>query len=196
MPLPSPEYFNQNTGGLPSPDMSLSKYPRLSNIPFKVSDQTNNPNSWTSLEFYPPDEPNNPFPGETTVGVFDKEMLNNPDKLMDALTGELLHSLPLNDPNFKAMRDNFATTLTPRQTSIDDQAYEIDRMLSEYPRSREQFMDTSRLDAYLRGYLNPDEQDNWRGYYSPQQERILDQLKMYLRRDKGLPEFKSPAGGG
>jgi hypothetical protein len=43
-------------------------------------------------------------------------------------------------------------------------------------------MDRSRVDAYIRGYLTPDERDEWRqqGTYTDDQKRLLDQMQQYL----------------
>jgi hypothetical protein len=45
-------------------------------------------------------------------------------------------------------------------------------------------MDVSRTDAYLRGYLTPDANDEWRkqGVYTPEQTKILDEMKGYLTK--------------
>jgi|TARA_Y100000310_G_C20612202_1_gene778611 hypothetical protein len=190
----------QKTPEIAAPDMASSRFPRLAQHPFKVADQSALANAVGGSEFYPATgEDANPFPGHATVGIRDPAIRDDPARLMATLEGELLHNMPLVDEDFRSMREMFGETLTEEQTATDDQAFEIDRMLSadagHEPRSREQFMDVSRLDAYIRGSMAPDERAEFRRSFTPQQERLLDQIRLYLQGTSGGPSFRSFAGG-
>ena len=131
------------------------------------------------LEFYPPDEERNPRPGVPYIEMYDRSV-RGPD-LVNMLFGDALHYVPVVDKDFASMREQFSATLTPRQREVDQRAYQ--RAMREYGESRkfDDWFNVSRLDAYIRGYLAPDKNNEWAGIYTPQQKEILEQMRARLR---------------
>ena len=160
-------------------DNIISKYPRLGGPDWQVihGDSRMNPEGGY-LEFYPPEERWNPIPGKPTISVFDKTL--TPSQTQRMVFGDMLHHLPSVDPEFRAMRDQFRGTITPEQDAIDRGAYQ--RGVERYGEDRpyDKWMDVSRLDAYLRGHLAPDDNNEWAGSYTPKQLEILGNMKDLL----------------
>ena len=137
------------------------------------------------LEFYPAWEKHNPNPGRHTIEVRNPNLKGQ--ALKDAIAGDMLHLLGSVDPRsgraispeFARLKQQFKATLTPQQLEVDKRVH----AQSGDPRPFDQWFDVSRLDAYLRGYLFPDEADEWRrqGVYTPEQQKILQQLQQHLK---------------
>jgi len=161
-----------------------SKYPALSEHPFKVMDSRNigllNPRNTGggSLEFYSPDERHNPNPGYPTVEVFDPSLKN--EWLERAVFGDMLHYLPSVDDTFSDLRKDFAGTITDEQKQIDQNAYSRAQQRHGEARPYNDWFERSRLDAYLRGYLAPDERNEWSGSYTPEQLSILKEIESLI----------------
>ena len=137
-----------------------------------------------SLEFFPAWGRDNPNPGEHTIEVREPSLKGQ--RLQEAVTGDMLHLLgavdPRSgvaiDPTFLRLKRQFAATITPDQKALDLAAYRRDHE----GRSFEDFMDRSRLDAYLRGYIV----NQWpREFYTSQQRSLLETIRQYLQ---GPPE--------
>lgn len=152
------------------------------------------------LEFFPAWEERNPTPGEHTIEIRNPALTGQ--ALQDAIAGDALHLLGAVDPRtgkavdpaFRALKEQFLGTLTPEQVAVDRRVYGE----SGDPRPFEQWMERSRGDAYLRGYLFPDAADEWRrqGVYTPEQQGLLERIRRYLREGVLLPSssFGVPAG--
>lgn len=141
------------------------------------------------LEFYPPWESHNPHPGRSTIEIFDKDLTGK--ALQDAIAADALHLLgakdPRNDqpidPKFYEMKQQLLSTLTPEQLKVDMDAYKRDQARNpDDERTFREWMETSRGDAYIRGYIKPDKDNNWRDVYTPEQKAILDDMKAYLEK--------------
>lgn len=138
------------------------------------------------LEFYHPDEPAaySPNPGVPTIEVFARNLRGK--ALEDALFGDMLHYAPFVNPDFARLRHQFSETLTPWQKGKDIIAHR--RSIDEYGDDRpfDRWFDTSRLDAYLRGFLAPDQDDHWRGEggirYTKEQVGLMREMEKTLRR--------------
>ena len=146
------------------------------------------------LEYYPPWERDNPIPGKATVELYNTK--ESPEIMQNLVAGDMLHYMgsvdPRNnqtiDPTFRAVKQQFLSTLTPEQVAVDRRAYENEkRFYGNNPPSFEDWMDFNRGDAYLRGYLTPDAQDNWLNVYTPDQKQLLEKLKLYLTRGSLAP---------
>lgn len=125
---------------------------------------------WPKTEDGTVDNPH-PNPGNTTLEIFNPDLKRNPKMLKDALYGDLLHGMT-NDPNLSAMRKQFSKNFTPQSLDFENSRGGINN---------------SRLDAYIRGYLAPDQDDEWRinqqkhgDIYSPKQLEILTKMQRYL----------------
>jgi hypothetical protein len=89
---PSSEPPSQAMGGLLQG--IYNQYPALNkNYGFNVIDSRGKPSKYNGLlEFYPPDESENPNPGRPTIEVFDKDAQGG--LLSQYVMGDMLHYLP------------------------------------------------------------------------------------------------------
>ena len=163
----------------------LQKYPRLAN----VNDPSNTQAIFSSpertklagdrqLEYWPAQEPGtpdfpNPSPGKITLEIYNNELRQNPQLLENAIYGDLLHGLR-NDKTFDLLRHEFKSGFMPETIDFEK-------------RNGFDEMDDSRLDAYIRGALAPDKnnefmlnQEKSGNVYSDKQMRILEIMKKYL----------------
>lgn len=130
------------------------------------------------LEYWPPDESGapefpHPAPGNTVIELYDQRLKKDPQLLQGAIMGDLLHGMR-NDPNFEQMRQQFKQNFTPQSLAMEKR------------QGRNEIND-SRLDEYIRGYLNPlDTAEFMNDYkagkpvYSPKQIEILKSMQQYL----------------
>jgi hypothetical protein len=164
--------------------------PHLNTFVVKHGDQKNNIGGGY-LEFYPPWELHNPHPGKSTIEIFDKSLTGK--GLEDAVAGDMLHLLGAKDPrterpvdpNFYEMKQRLLSTLTPEQLAVDQRAFQQDKARNPNDeRTFGEWMETSRGDAYIRGWITPDANDEWRkqGVYTPEQQTILEEMRGYLER--------------
>jgi hypothetical protein len=138
--------------------------------------------------FYEP-RPWNPFSGVNAVQVQPKgQALAQPD-LKNLLGGEALHVLggvnpntqqPI-DPTFMNLKMRFLNSMTPEQLTTDRMTYRN----SGDTRPFDQWMQNSRLDAYLRPGLFPMSKGmdpGWFSTYTPDQLSILQNMQGYLKK--------------
>lgn len=138
-------------------------------------------------EFYPPWESESPWKGRPTIALHEKSYGMQGQDLENLLAGESLHHLGSVNPEtnqpidnqWYEMRKAFANTLTPHQQAIDNRAY-ISDVKSGDTRPFPEWFDTSRLDAHLRGFLFPDQDNQWKDAYTPLQKMILQEMGRYL----------------
>lgn len=146
------------------------------------------------IEFYPPWESENPNPGKPSLMIFDKDMRGDP--LQNMIAADMLHYLaavnpetgkPV-DPEWRNLRHRLMTVRGSKNLAMDRKAYEDAKKDPKVKESRSfaDWVDDSRADAYVRGYLLPDERDEWRrgGAYSPEMTKILKRMKGYLEGGK------------
>lgn len=137
------------------------------------------------LEFYPPEEINNPNPGKLTVEVFDPAFKDGDfDRMVAA---DFLHYLGKKDPKLIELRQQFARSITPEQRQIDQRAYERARAGEWGPpeqRPYDEWYEVHRLDQYLGAMMLPEnspERQDWMQGMTPAQQRILADIDRYLR---------------
>ncbi len=151
------------------PDPSLGEvgkaYPKLVQYLPQVTVQRGKPepNDNRQLEFYPPWESRNPNPGKITIEMY--RDFHGPERT-NAIAGDLLHYIgarnpstkqPI-DPKYWAMKQQVVKSRTPEQKYLDDRLYEEAKRRGE-SRSFEDWMQESRADAYIRGWITPDQAD-------------------------------------
>lgn len=167
--------------------------PHLDNFVIKNGDPANNVGGGY-LEFYPPWELHNPHPGKSTIAIFDKTLQGK--HLEDAVAGDALHLLGAKDPrtdqpvdpHFYELKQRLMSTLTPEQLKVDMEAYKRDQARDpKDERTFQEWMETSRGDAYIRGYITPDKDNNWRDVYTDEQKAILEDMRTYLEGGKAAP---------
>jgi hypothetical protein len=92
------------------------------------------------------------------------------------------------DPTYFKLKQQLLNSRTPEQRRIDDRAYQRDLPYykGEKP-TKEDWMQFNRGDAYIRGYITPDADDNWREMYTQEQRALLDIMKQYLKRGSIAP---------
>ena len=167
------------------------EYPKLSQYPFEIIDSRGKTSPYGGvIEFYSPNEKYNPRPGKPTVEIFDKNLKG--EALKKAIFGDMLHYLPEVDPQFAKSRSDLVKSLTPEQLAIDKKAY--DTAVQKYGEKRP-FTDwfaINRQDAYLRGYLAPDANDEWKDAYTPNQIEVLKNLQQYLKTPAPQEKIVSP----
>ena len=146
------------------------------------------------LEYYPPWERDNPEPGKATVELYNQS--GTPEQTENLITGDMMHYLggvdprtgEVIDPTWFKLKQQIIQSRTSEQQRIDDRAYQRDAPLyNNNPPPQDEWMQMNRGDAYIRGKLTPDAQDNWRNMYTPDQQQILEQLRQYLTRGSIAP---------
>lgn len=144
------------------------------------------PGDGRQLEYYPPWEDMNPLPGKATVELYNTG--ESPEVTQNLIAGDMLHYMgaidprtgqPV-DPTYYNLKQQVLRSRTPDQRGIDDRAYQRDLPFYNNPPSQDDWMQFNRGDAYIRGKLTPDAQDNWRDMYTPDQTRMLEKLRQYL----------------
>lgn len=132
--------------------------------------------------------PWNPFSNKHAVQVYESgQALRQPD-LKNLLGGEALHVLggvdprtdKPTDPGFYALKQQFQNALTPQDLTRDRMTYRA----SGDPRPFDQWMQQSRLDAYLRPALFPMATGTDPGWfnYSPEQMALLQAMQQYIKK--------------
>lgn len=168
-------------------DQVKTQFPVIGNYDLNVIDSRDKGISQgRKLEFYPPDESQNPAPGRMTVELFDPSFKGN--DAVNMIAADFLHYLGKNDPYVSTLRDKFRSSLTPEQQAMDRNAYEGAKT-GKYggePDTRpfEDWFNVSRLDQYLGSMFlpkdSPDRAD-WMGSMTPEQKAMLSEIENYMR---------------
>lgn len=162
-----------------------SESPALADYPWQLVEGDPSKNMGGGyLEFYPPDERENPIQGKPTMAVFPQATRLPREELKQMVFGDMLHYLPSVDPSWNKLRGEYGDSLTDKQRKIDRSAYQRDvkRSIDQgyRPRPYDNFMDVNRLDAHVRGYISPDKRNEWAGSYNPEQVNILERMNGLL----------------
>ena len=191
MEQPAQPDFNGLLGEIYGANRALARHKDTFNLTTKSAV----PGDRRQLEYYPPWEDRNPTPGKATLELYNTG--ESPEITKNLITGDMLHYLgsvdPRTsqevDPTFMALKKQFMTTLTPEQIAVDRRAYEHEKSMYETPPSFDDWMAINRGDAYLRGFLTPDANDEWRkqGVYTPAQTEILKSIQQYMQRGSIAP---------
>lgn len=172
------------------------QFPRLkqylSNVVIKQSQRTD-PTDDRGLEHYGPSHPQNPNPGKITLELFDK--MQGPE-LTTALAGDLLHDLggydykagKPNDPQYWAMKQAVQKARTPQQEALDRRTYDEEQKKYPGTGTYQDWLDESRIDAYIRGYVTPEiggrYPDEWRkqgNYKDPAMLKAVQDIQNYVK---------------
>jgi len=124
------------------------------------------------------------------IEIYDKEITG--ERLEQAIAGDMLHLMgainpetnePV-DPDFYKFKQKYREIMTPEQIDLDKRVFENYVKPKEPGRSFENWDEDSRSDAHLRGYLFPDQNDEWRksGAYTPEQTELLNEAGLYLKK--------------
>jgi hypothetical protein len=129
-------------------------------------------------EFYPANELGNPVPGKSLIEVRNADIKG--EFLESLLGGELLHELRLVDKTFDSMSDKFVKSLSKRQMENQHQAYQYAQENFGEEREFKDWFEVNRIDALMRGYLFPDEDNNFSGSYSKENIEVLQEMRAYI----------------
>jgi hypothetical protein len=144
--------------------------------------QSQGPDDDRQLEFYHPDQPDNPNPGKNTIEVYNRDLKGQP--LEEAIAGDMLHRLGVVDPEWQKLRTELGESRTEEQNKTDDEAYERDKASKVYGNlvgSKEDWDRESRLDAYVRAGVFPKSNPEWEGYLTSKQQTIIKKMRDYLQ---------------
>ena len=171
------------------------EHPRLGKYDWQVIDGDPSRNVGGGyLEFYSPDDKDNPFQGKPTIEVYPSTSRLPRKELKQMIYGDMLHYLPQVDPSWNKLRGDLANSFTDKQNKINRMAYqrELARNLKHgkpwslpvreggQMRPYSEFMDMNRLDAWARGALAPDKYNEWAGMYTPDQMKIIGDMRNLL----------------
>jgi hypothetical protein len=160
-----------------------TRYPRFAHLPIKMTSQ--GPSIPYGSETYPPNEGNNPHPGNWTIQVHPSELAKGPKYLADTVGLEMIHGLQGTDPQYQKFTDQFIKSMTPGQMSLMRREYKKDQAGGE-KRPFDEYMRTVQAQEYIRGGIFTDAIPNWigpkgEGHYTPEQTKLLGQIKNYLQ---------------
>lgn len=156
---------------------TISRYPGLSSQSWGI---VNRPNGGQGqLEFRHPEEPVNPYPGIPTIEVYNQNLKGS--GLEKAIFGDMLHYVPEINPEFRRLQEDFVNKRSIRDYNMDLRAYQRDVKQRGEKRPYKKWWDLSRKDAWVRGLLAPDKDDNWANAYSPEQRKIGEQMLGLLK---------------
>lgn len=159
-----------------------SEYPIINKYSPKVF-YTNKPANerYGMSEFYPPEESYNPYPGNISIEVMDRNIKG--DELTSLLNGEMLHYLPSVDNVYSKLKTEFINSYTKEQQEMFKNRYEYAKKNEGEVRSFDRWMDSVWNDAMIRGYLFPDKKDEFRrsNIYTEDQLGVLNRMMNYLK---------------
>lgn len=168
-------------------DQVRQRYKAIGNYDLNIIDSREKGiSNGRKLEFYPPDERDNPTPGRPTVEIFDPSFQG--DQAADMVAADFLHYLGKVDPVVSDLRRRFRESVTPEQMMMDRNAY--NRAISGsygYKETRpfDDWYDFHRLDQYLGSMFLPRESENyqdWDRVMTPKQRHILARIRQYLEQ--------------
>jgi hypothetical protein len=145
------------------------------------------PNDDRQLEFYHPWDSENPNPGKNTIEIYNRDLRG--DDLHGAIAGDMLHRLgsvepstrlPV-DPKFYQLRQELANARTVNHRRMDRDAYEREKQSPFPPGEYPAWDQHSRLDAYVRAGIFPDQNPQWKGALTPEMQQIGNQMNKYLK---------------
>jgi hypothetical protein len=160
---------------------AFEEYPRLQDYGFQAGYDPDRPGK---VEFFPPGEGGSPQDLRPEHAPMDIPYISvrqpkyiNPTVYL----GEALHYAPKVDPYIGRLRETIRESLTPEQLEQSRRRYNF--YVKNYGEERpyDQWFEISDLDAIIRGYLAPDERNEWAGSYTPKQEMLMNSMKSYLK---------------
>lgn len=138
------------------------------------------------LEFYHPDDAENPNKGKITLQFRDRTV--SPEQIPDFAAADMLHYLGSADqngvrvdPQYYSLRQQMMMARTPEQIKADQQNYESEKKTFGESGSYEDYIENNRADGYMRGAAFPQINPEWGGFLTPAQTQIGQQLQQYLK---------------
>jgi len=167
-----------------------SKYPRLEQLgDIEIIFSPEKYNGEDQLEFYHKGEDLGPDPSKTVIEIFNPDLKG--EWLERAIVGDMLHGLPGKDSEFTDLRNEFKDSLNDQQQQQAKKMWQAQEARENHPpRSFEKAFDVSILDAFIRGYVMPDENNEWKDFYTDDQKQILEEMKGLLEQPKVQMKYK------
>jgi hypothetical protein len=130
------------------------------------------------FEFYPPDESHNPRPGKPTIEIRNKELSG--EWLERGMLGEMLHYLPQVDETFRGLKDELVQSMPKSEWNFAFEKWQRERAKGDR-RPFDQWFDMTHSDALIRGWLTPDQADEWRkqNVYDDNMKRVLQKIQQH-----------------
>lgn len=158
-------------------------------VPFNVIDNAD-PDAAASDSFvetyHPQESMNHPTPGSWAV-EFRRPHPAGRRALMKA---ELLHIMPHVDEKWKEMKQQLFDAMTEEDIQAHYRSYEKMRRERGERRSFRDWMDISRMDQWIGGYLYPEISGEWEdAWFNPQHRKILEKMRSHLPTIE--PDMKS-----
>ena len=172
-------------------DQVKSKFPAYSNYLSRVviHPGSTDTKDERQVETYMPWEDENPNPGKLTIQPFHKSLLSD-QSLPNTVAGEMLHYIggvddstkkPV-DPAYYQLKQRVESSRTAHQVEVDHKEYQEAAKRGE-DRPYQQWLDQSRIDEYIMGYIAPDKQAEWikKGWYNdPKMHQAVRDIRKYL----------------
>lgn len=150
----------------------------VNRIPFNQVDSTGTGDSARKMEYFAPDDPDNPKPGKPTVEVFDSSMTAKD------VSGELLsHYLSKVDKTVASIRQNILDVITDDQKKELRGDYDaaVKNGLVDKGDGFSDWLQKQGGDAFFRGFPT----GQWpASVYTPEQKSLYRQLDKYLASDE------------
>lgn len=183
-----PDYFEGDKQAIGAKYPVLA--PHLANSVVSFGKPTG-PNDDRQLEFYHPWDSENPNPGKNSIEIFNRDLKG--DDLHAAIAGDLLHRVGSVDPTtglpvdakFYQLRQELANSRDDLHRNMDRQAYEREKNSPYPPGEYGKWFQHSRLDAYVRAGLFPEQNPNWQEALTPEMKPIFDKMQSYLKGEEG-----------
>ena len=180
------------------------KFPRLRSNDFRLVVDPELMGGQGDIEFIRAGDstyPEGPVINEDNPTIALRSLESNPN-LQKRILGDMLHDLPETDEKFNSMREEFKTSMTPRQKDLDRRVYKEatmpegsvvnsdlepsyggKKLKHAYgeDRSYKDWHDRSRLDAWVRGRIAGQWGDE---YYTDKQKEITDNMVRYLKEEE------------
>lgn len=109
--------------------------------------------------------------GKHILEIYDKELQNNPERLKDAIYGDLLHGMD-SDSYYSALKKQFTQNYTSEMKAFNEKGIKSGK-----------FNRKELDDMYIRGRLAKGQGDEWSDSkrYSSKQLEILDKMRKYIK---------------
>ena len=166
----------------------LAEFPAMRKIPFEVGRAVGK----GKVEAYPEFESRSPRRGKNFIEFRSDTEKSPRNEVKSMLAGEVLHFLggldiegkPVN-PAFRKFKDEFRQSLTAEQLAFEKQFHKKLQDAGEEDRPFDDFMEYSRTDAYIRGFLFPDKDAEFLdpGVLTNQQKRLLERARTFLKTE-------------
>jgi hypothetical protein len=162
-------------------DLARQQYPVLNNSDIGYTDNPRRGNR--TLEYWPKGEPG---PQSLPIGKPGLEVYRTDTRPIDILGDVVSHGLIDTDPKVRGYYDQFQKSLTPSQGRILQEQYAHARNNEGERRPFDQWMTSTGLPSYFRGYAFQQwPQEGMEKYYTPGQFKMFDEMMQYLSSDGG-----------